>query len=429
MTLRELPLGALHALAIVFYMSTLAAVYCAIRASGHRACRKIFFFSLLTAFVNFVPASGLGRCFIRFTRHEALLSVMERFISLPLRTVIVPAAVMTTVNAALLIRVERRIRRELSARSVCEGLDQLPDGVSYSMPDGFPKLVNDQMQRIVNTAFGFGVTDTEKLRARLQKRDLLPGCAVEERDGNLFLCLPDGSVWQMVERTVTVGKNELTEMIAYDVTQRYRDLRELEERTGRLAEVNRQIREYDRSMDRIVREKEILAAKIRLHDNLGQCLLAIQGYQTGVRYDRETVTRQLSDTVSLLRNNTTEEHTDDKLYALNEAAKTVGVEIRIHGELPPRWKDVIEVAIHACLTNTVKHAGGRLLEVTVLREKNTVTVELTNDGAPPKGPVNETGGLKNLRALVENRGGRMIVESAPAFRLALCFICDEGGQL
>ena len=157
------------------------------------------------------------------------------------------------------------------------------------------------------------------------------------------------------------------------------------------------------------------------HVTLGQCLLAIQAYLTGGGDDRETVTRELADTVSLLRNNTAEEHTDDKLYALNEAAKTVGVEIRIHGELPPQWKDVIEVAIHECLTNTVKHAGGRLLEVTVRQAKNAVTVELTNDGKPPKGPVIETGGLKNLRALVENRGGRMTVESEPAFRLVLEF--------
>ena len=62
MTLRELPIGALHALAIVFYMSTLAAAYCAIRAWGHRAERKTLLFSLLTALVNFVPAGASGRC-------------------------------------------------------------------------------------------------------------------------------------------------------------------------------------------------------------------------------------------------------------------------------------------------------------------------------------------------------------------------------
>ena len=429
MILRELPLGALHALAIVLYISALAAVYCAIRASGHRACRKTLLFSLLTAAVNFVPASALGRCFVRISRHEALSPVLERLMSRPLWTIAAPAAVMLAVNVLLFISMERRIRRELSARSVCEGLDQLPDGVCYSMPDGFPKLVNDQMQRISNAAFGVGVLDAKKLWERLQKREFISGSSVDERDGNLFLRLPDGSVRQMVEQTVTVGKRELTEMIAYDVTERYRDLLELEQRNKRLAEINRQIREYDRQMDRIVREKEILAAKIRLHGNLGQCLLAIQKYLTDGGDDREAVTKELGDTVSLLRNNTVDEHTEDKLYALYEAAKTVGVEIRIHGEIPPQWKDVIEVAIHECLTNTVKHAGGRLLEVTIRREDAAVEVELTNDGRPPKGPVSETGGLKNLRVLAETRNGRMTVKSEPAFCLTLRFICSEGGLL
>ncbi|MBQ6023840.1 MAG: ATP-binding protein [Clostridia bacterium] len=421
MILRELPLGALRALATVLYLNVLAAVYCGIRALEYRDEKKTFLFSMLNAFVSFVYSGGLAVYLLRISRQQALASVTAHLVSLPLWAIAASAGALTAVNLLLYIRMERRSRRELSARSVCEGLDQLPDGVCYSMPDGFPKLVNDRMQRISNAAFGVGVLDAKKLRERLQKRDLLPGCTVDERDGNLFLCLPDGSAWQMVERSVRVGKNELTEMIAYDVTQRYRDLLELEERNKHLEEVNRQIREYDRRMDRIVREKEILAAKIRLHGNLGQCLLAIQGYLNGSGDDRETVTRELADTVSLLRNNTVEEHTDDKLYALNEAAKTVGVEIRIRGDIPAQWKDVIEVAIHECLTNTVKHAGGRLLDVSIRLQDAAVTVELTNDGRPPAGPVRETGGLKNLRALVENRGGRMTVESAPVFRLVLDF--------
>ena len=62
-----------------------------------------------------------------------------------------------------------------------------------------------------------------------------------------------------------------------------------------------------------------------------------------------------------------------------------------------------------------------MLDVSIRLQDAAVTVELTNDGRPPAGPVRETGGLKNLRALVENRGGRMTVESAPVFRLVLDF--------
>ena len=50
-----------------------------------------------------------------------------------------------------------------------------------------------------------------------------------------------------------------------------------------------------------------------------------------------------------------------------------------------------------------------------------MTVTLTNDGKPPAGPVQETGGLRNLRAMTQAQGGTMEIESTPAFRLILRF--------
>ena len=422
MTLQDLPINMLYPFAFVIYLNCMAGIFCAVRAFGYPAVRKIFFLSTLAALINYLLSSALAICFIRIYKNSPYSDFNKAVLSLPVWAVGLCAAVTFIAVVVMFIRMERLIRRELSAQSVCMGMDQLPDGVCYSMPDGFPMLVNNQMQRISNAAFGVGVLDANKLSEQLASRELQPGCAVDERDGNVFLRLPDGSVWQIKKQTLTVENRGMTETIAYDVTQRYQDLLELEQRNVRLEEVNRQIKEYDRRMNRIVREKEILAAKIRLHGNLGQCLLAIQSYLTDGKESRESVTKELSNTVSLLRNNTVDEHTEDRLYALKEAAGAVGVEIGIHGDIPPRLKEIAEVAIHECLTNTVKHAGGRVLDVTVRQRENAVTLELTNDGTPPKGPINETGGLRNLRTLVESRGGEMTVAWEPAFRLTLRFV-------
>ncbi|MCR5782877.1 MAG: ATP-binding protein [Clostridia bacterium] len=369
-----------------------------------------------------MPSSAISLYFARtITKSNDTAPICILILSLPIWVFAVIAAASLAASVVVYIRIRHVIKGELTPQSVCDGLDQLPDGVCYSMQDGFPRLVNDRMQQISNAAFGVGVLDAKKLREQQMKQELMPGCSVDERGGNTFLRLSDGSVWRMKKQTVTVDKRELDETIAYGVTQRYHDLIELEQRNKRLEEVNRQIREYDRSMDRIIREKEILAAKIRLHGNLGQCFLAIQEYLTGNEQNRDTVTKELINTVSLLRNNTVDEHTEDRLYALYEAAKAVGVEIRLQGEIPEEYKETVEVAIHECLTNTVKHAGGHVLDVVIRNEENCVKVELTNDGKPPTGKINETGGLKNLRALVEGQGGEMTVLGDPVFRLVLSF--------
>ena len=55
------------------------------------------------------------------------------------------------------------------------------------------------------------------------------------------------------------------------------------------------------------------------------------------------------------------------------------------------------------------------------RENGVWQVEFTNDGDPPAGPLNESGGLANLRQLAESHGVNMHLESAPVFRMILEF--------
>ena len=45
----------------------------------------------------------------------------------------------------------------------------------------------------------------------------------------------------------------------------------------------------------------------------------------------------------------------------------------------------------------------------------------TNNGRPPAGEIAEAGGLLNLRKMTEEKGGRMIIRSAPEFALRLEF--------
>nr|MCR5040544.1 hypothetical protein [Clostridia bacterium] len=379
---------------------------------------RLFFFSILGALASLIPSASLAMCLDMLSVGKQNAPHVVSVLELPFAVLCLCGGFSLAAVAAVSVLTRRSAGRELSAGSLCEGLDQMPVGICCSMQDGFPRLVNDTMQRISNDAFGVGVFDAALLERRFAERSFEPGCEVDDRDGIVFLRLPDGSVRHFVRGNIAVGGREIIETIAYDVTDSYNDMLEEEKRNEHLAQVNRTIREYDRGMDRIVREKEVLAAKIWLHGELGQCLLSIEGYLNGDN-SREAVTNELSRTVSLLRSNTAPEHSEDRMSALFEAADVVGVKINIDGEFPTRNRDIIEIAIHECLTNTIKHAGGHTLDVKILQTDGAVTVELTNDGEPPRGPIEETGGLKDLRAMVERRGGEMLVEHKPRFLLKL----------
>lgn len=419
MKLNELPVNAIYAVALSYYLICIAGIYCTVRAFGIPEKRLNAALSLLFTLPGLAFSSILAQYLNLTRKNRTIPDLTTDLLRLPLPYFLILAAVCSAAIAVIYARVRRSMRETISAQSVCEGLDQLSDGICYSMPDGFPQLVNNKMQQISAAAFGTGVFDTLALNRRLALHDLQPGCAVDERDGNLFLLLPDGTAWLLRQQQIQGEKRSLTETVALDVTQRYKDLIELEQRNTRLAEVNRQLKERLNDIDRAVREKEILAAKVRLHADLGQSLLAIREYLSCGEGSREEVLGQIADTVAMLQSSVPNEQNEDKMQALFAAAQSVGVEIRIRGEIPPSYAELLATAIHESLTNTVKHAEGHLLEVGVAESDDVYTVTLTNDGAPPAGPVQETGGLADLRLLTQAVGGEMRIESEPAFRLLL----------
>ena len=417
--LRDLPNSTAFAIAFALYLISLGSAFCAVRASHSPATRKQFLLCLLTALLNYIVASAVIIYVQSLFLSHPVSAYLTRMMTLPFWVVCLLAVVSCAAVVVMFIRMERIIGSELSAQSVCEGLDQLPNGVCYNTEDGFPELVNNKMQEISNMAFGVGVLNTHIQHERLESGDLQPGCRTEDRDENRFLLLPNDTAWLLQEQTITVGEHTMTETIAFDVTQRYNSLKELEHRNARLESVNRRLQDYLNDMNRIVREKEVLAAKIRLHAELGQSLLAIRSYLTTGEDNRKSVIEQITNTVIQLQSNMLDEHSEDRFYALQEAAKTVGVAITIQGKIPPVYSDLLAVAIHECLTNTVKHAAGHQLDITIAETGDRYAVTLTNDGKPPDGTIEETGGLGNLRALTEKQNGTMEIEETPVFRLKL----------
>ena len=106
---------------------------------------------------------------------------------------------------------------------------------------------------------------------------------------------------------------------------------------------------------------------------------------------------------------------------LQKAAEAVNVTIHRNHPLPEAEKqnNLIVAAIYECMTNTVKHADGTEVYLDIQEERTTWKVQLTNDGNPPTQTVKETGGLANLRRVVEAAGGTMTIESVPRFMLQL----------
>ena len=347
--------------------------------------------------------------------------IIERAQKIPVWFVLAVLMVLTVCLAAVWTVMERQIRFALTPASLQEGLDFMPDGISFSTQDGIPLLVNRKMQNISYAAFGTGVLDMRRLLQLLEAGETAVGCHVEYKENAVFLHLQDGSIWDIQYREIPIRSSQVQECIAYDITEQYQKNQEMEKRNAHLAAVNKKMREYNQNLDSITREREILAAKVRIHDDVGRSLLALRAYLSHKNGDRKGLVDLWRFTVSALKGEAVSHDTADRMEVLAQAAEAVDVKLVFDGEIPKeqQLEEVVAAAIHECLTNTVKHADGSELAVHTMVENNMVTFELKNNGKPPEGTVEEKGGLRTLRTIVEQHGGRMEILSRPEFLLRI----------
>ena len=304
----------------------------------------------------------------------------------------------------------------LTSGAVKESLDALPDGVCFSDMDGQPLLVNTQMQRISGELF-----HTEILNAELFLDNLKSVNHEEGDDPAIVATTKDGKVWHFHQNVLQVRQSGIQELVANDVTEQYCLSQELKKRNKSLAQINERLQLYSREVERVTREKEILTAKVHIHDDVGRSLLAFRSYlvQSPEKRNREELLLLWRHTVAVMRNEIDSFQQTDEWKLLMKAAEAVDVEIIKDGELPEDKgrREILIAVIHECLTNTVKHANGNRLYLSVRSEETAVIAELTNNGKQPSEQIKETGGLKNIRYTVEAAGGAMTIKSTPRFML------------
>ena len=343
---------------------------------------------------------------------------------LPLGGLLLLLALTAAACALSRLRLRAWRRAHISAASVKEGIDQLPAGLCFYVRDGLPRLVNVRMNALSGALTGGSLLNGEDFWRRVASGDVEAGCQVLASGDAPILRTPDGRVWSFARSAIDVGGERAVQIVASDVTQEQAMNHQLHEENLRLARMNRRLRRYGAQIRELTREKETLAARVRIHDDFGQALLAARrlGAQHGDARQRAQVLALWRTNLALLEGTGTERPETAGLSALIGAAQAVGVAVTVEGAQPAPDSPCMALLLHAaheCLTNTVRHAGGSTLHIRLTRAGGRLTAVLTNDGRAPDGPVREGGGLSALRRQVEAAGGGMHIESAPRFSLIL----------
>ena len=336
--------------------------------------------------------------------------------------------------------------KHVTNMSIKESVDKLPSGICIYTENGVPVLVNPAADRISVKLLGEPITNGLHLSENLPPAGgLVP--------------VDDDHIYSVEQSKMDIDGIVCREIVFSDVTKEYKVNRLLEDRNVRLARMNDKLQELNRTIDAVTIESEVLDAKVRVHDSLGQVLLATRRYleeqkeiAEAVRKgemtdDPEAASRKINNLLEMWRESigfisgAPSDTKKDEYDNIRDVARDVGINMYIDGILPVEnpAKHIVATAMHECLTNTLKHAGGDEMRIRIrkgsfvgdefadefgadyraLVGEQGYLLEITNNGKIPEREIKEKGGLASLRQLVESAGGSMRISLGDRFTLSL----------
>ena len=299
-------------------------------------------------------------------------------------------------------------RRQLSPISVKESCDHLPSALCFAWENGQPCLKNLKMDELSHLITGEALLNANDFWKTMELQPIVT--------------LENGRTWSFERVQMEMNGKTVYQITGTDITEEARLQWELEKDNLRLKDMNRRLRQYGQDVQEATREKEILRAKTRVHDQIGHALLQTRQFLSDTQGDAESVCAAWRQNVRLLLGKYADEQHVDTFDQLAHAACAIGVTIARRGAFPAENTEsaqLVETAAHECLTNLVRHAGGTRLEIIGEKTASGWCVRYLNDGSTPSGPIVEGSGLSALRTQTEVAGGKMNIEYAPRFELTL----------
>lgn len=313
-------------------------------------------------------------------------------------------------------------RKNISAWSVKETMDDVPCGVCVSDSWGRIVLSNKKMRELSRMLIGAVLQNYEDLKQVLDGNKSVQGVTRLSPE-NSVLYLPNGTVWMFQNYMLT--EEEVAgylQTVAFDVTEIYFNSEKIRMKNEKLELLNQKLKKMYEQIDESIREQETLKMKMQVHDSFGRSLLTIRRMLEGNKEpdymkNQLEILKQSVYILSGIMQDDTEKQYEESI----KHAEKLGVSVEIEGELCDEYQVALitDKAIRECVTNCIRHAHGRRVYVQSHKTREGWNVCITNDGERPKEGCREGGGLSALREVVERDGGEMTTKFEPEFLLAL----------
>ena len=315
----------------------------------------------------------------------------------------------------LAFRERTLLHYEVTAASIREGLDLLPEGVLFARRQGAVVLVNIAMLRFMERLFQQQFRSFNAFWEALQEFDH-PSLAEKKVQKDAFLFrFSSGDSWLVQRMQLTEGL-EGWQMTASCVTELDAVTQELEAKNALLETRADEQKKLLKTLEKTERHRALLEITTRVHDILGQRISMLQQLlaSPAPKDILDTIVHidALLEAVPLGQEPPPEMLLADML----DTYRSLGVKLSLSGSLPRNMRraQAFAAIIREALSNAVCH--GRANEILIEISERRLRVRDNGLGCPHG--LSPGGGLKGMMQRLDEIGGQLAVTTEPYFEIA-----------
>ena len=414
-----------YQLAILFIINTgllVVAIKAVVEVAFIKARSKYFLQTVVILILSIFPIQVLAEL------GNGDFYLAKAFVDLPLYAFIAYDILLIVLEFIFAISFVKINRQTIGKNSVKKSMDNLPDGICFSKMDGTPLLVNRMMQDISFAVFGKMLANDLVCAKDIKNNNIKEGSKILQRYPLVIEAM--GRTWQIK----VIPHENVRETLAYDITLEWALYQQIQEKNKQIEKMNASLKDYQINVGKYTRQKEILQAKIKIHDKIGQSLIYFKRYldmDVKTKEDRDKLISLWMESLVML-----DEKSEDpdsaksinKFKKLISTAKDIGMTVNVDGKLPAEDGDLnlLVKIVHESLNNAIRHGQAKNIWIDLDEDDINIHSRITNDGIIIHGPIIEKGGLKNIRQIIESCGGKMKIQSDSHFILDLTW--PKGGN-
>ena len=383
------------------------------------------YYCTIIGIIIFIILSFVLICLFPFAKSnniEKIPNISRWMINIPIWVYILIELLFLSSSIIVFIIGYKFDKKYISNKSIKESFDTLPRGICFYDKNGVLLLTNIMIDDLCLKITGYHLLNGVDFWNILISNEPISNCVRLKCGEKPMIKTSDYNVYSFKRIIHKINDDIFYEINATNITTKYNLSIDLQNKNRELEIFNKRMREHGENINKIIIAEEILNTKIHIHDELGKLLLF-----TRRALSQDIKEQERNELLALWKDDligfskAKERNKSDTYKSLYTAAKSIDVTINIIGIKPKekRLKNIIINASIECITNTVKHAKGDIVNVEICAQKNYFIITITNNGIPPKVEIKEGVGLSSLRTLIEREGGNMTIISLPTFMLKI----------